>query len=161
MALLRKENYNLRHPTVSSHFYLSSNVEVPGRHSPNSARKKNWLYAITVKFSIINFWEISKFDKVHPVKAIQFHSKFSSKDFCDIGKVALLNFDWQNVPKHQTYSHFIYLQGGEDPQDAFSCRSFFAQEPLIIGLFCGKWRVKIRHPMTLRHSVMQLCADFW
>jgi len=31
-----------------------------------------------------------------------------------------------------------WVQGGEDPLDALSCRSFFAQEPLIIGLFCGK-----------------------
>ena len=28
-------------------------------------------------------------------------------------------------------------------------RSFLAKEPLIIGLFCGKWRMKIRHPMGL------------
>jgi len=34
-----------------------------------------------------------------------------------------------------------------------SCRSFPAKEPLIIGLFCGKWRIKMRHPMTLRHPV--------
>jgi len=30
------------------------------------------------------------------------------------------------------------IQGGEDSQDALICRSFFAKEPLIIGLFCGK-----------------------
>ena len=30
------------------------------------------------------------------------------------------------------------LQGGEDPWDALSCRSFFAKEPLIVGLFCRK-----------------------
>jgi len=34
-----------------------------------------------------------------------------------------------------------------------SCRSFFAREPLMKGLFCGKWPVKIRHPMGLCHSV--------
>ena len=45
--------------------------------------------------------------------------------------------------------------GGKDPQDALSCRSFFAKEPLIIGLFCGKWPMEIRHPMTLRHSVTE------
>ena len=28
---------------------------------------------------------------------------------------------------------------------------YFAKQPLIIGLFCGKWPVKIRHPMGLRH----------
>jgi len=48
------------------------------------------------------------------------------------------------------------------------CRSFFAKEPLIIGLFCGKWPIQIicekwfadvhliyaiRHPMGLRHPV--------
>ena len=32
----------------------------------------------------------------------------------------------------------ICIQGGEDSQDAYSCRSFFAKKPLIIGLFCGK-----------------------
>ena len=37
-----------------------------------------------------------------------------------------------------------------------SCRSFFTKEPLIIGLFCGKWPIKIRHPMTLRHPVSRL-----
>ena len=30
---------------------------------------------------------------------------------------------------------------------------FFAKEPLMIGLLCGKWPVKIRHPMGLRHPV--------
>ena len=32
----------------------------------------------------------------------------------------------------------LTLQGGEDLQDALSCRSFSAKEPLISGLFCGK-----------------------
>ena len=35
-------------------------------------------------------------------------------------------------------SYVRRIQGGEDPQDALSCRSFLAKEPLIIGLFCGK-----------------------
>jgi len=30
------------------------------------------------------------------------------------------------------------IQGGEDAEDALSCRSFSAKEPLIIGLSCGK-----------------------
>jgi len=33
--------------------------------------------------------------------------------------------------------------------------SYFAKEQTIIGLFCGKWRIKIRHPMTLSHPVGQ------
>ena len=32
----------------------------------------------------------------------------------------------------------IVVQGGEDSLDALNCRSFSAQEPLIIRLFCGK-----------------------
>jgi len=40
-----------------------------------------------------------------------------------------------------------------NPLDALSCRSFFAKEPLIIGLFCGKGPLKIRHPMGLRDPV--------
>ena len=50
----------------------------------------------------------------------------------------------------------LLRQGGEDPQDALSCRSFFAKEPLIIGLFCGKWSLKIGHIMGLQHPVWQI-----
>jgi len=32
-------------------------------------------------------------------------------------------------------------------------RYYFAKEPLIIGLFCGKLPIKIKCPMTLRHPV--------
>ena len=50
-------------------------------------------------------------------------------------------------------SLWIALPGGEDAYGAWSCRSFFAKEPLIIGLFCGKWPAKIRRPMRLGHPV--------
>ena len=43
-------------------------------------------------------------------------------------------------------------------QDALSCRSFSAKQPRIIGLFCGKWPIKIRHPMGLRHHVLRMCV---
>jgi len=56
--------------------------------------------------------------------------------------------------QYVTAIHCNTLQGGEDQQDALSCRSFFAKEPLIIGLFCGKWPIKIRHSLGLRHPVM-------
>jgi len=39
------------------------------------------------------------------------------------------------------------------------CRSFLAKEPLIIGLFCGKWPIKIRHPMDLGHCVAECMID--
>ena len=46
------------------------------------------------------------------------------------------------------------VQGSEDPSNASSCRSFFAKEPLIIGLFCGNRPIKIWHPMGTRHPVV-------
>jgi len=44
-------------------------------------------------------------------------------------------------------------QDGEDPLDALSRRSFFAKEPLNLGLFCWKWRIQRRHPVAVRHPV--------
>jgi len=54
------------------------------------------------------------------------------------------------------YVHSVHMCKrlvGDDTRDALSCRSFPAKEPLIIGLFCGKWHTKIRHPMGFRHPV--------
>jgi len=45
------------------------------------------------------------------------------------------------------------LQGGEDAWAALSCRSLFAKEPPVIGPFCGKRPIKIRHPVGVRHTV--------
>jgi len=44
-----------------------------------------------------------------------------------------------------------YIQGGKDPQATTSCKSFSAKEPLIVGLFCGKSPIKIRHALGLYH----------
>jgi len=59
----------------------------------------------------------------------------------------------------------VAVQGAENSKDASSCLSFFAKEPLIIRLFCGKWPMKIRHPMTPRHSVsdmmLHICHVTW
>jgi len=46
------------------------------------------------------------------------------------------------------------IQGGEDPQDALSCRVFLQLKAFIIGLFCGTWPIKISHPIDLRHPVL-------
>ena len=32
----------------------------------------------------------------------------------------------------------LVIEGGQDVSDALSCTSFFANEPLTRGLFCGK-----------------------
>ena len=52
------------------------------------------------------------------------------------------------------------VQGSEDTWDALSCRSLSAKEPLIIGLFCGKWPVKRSHPMHPRHRVDQVTHTY-
>jgi len=36
---------------------------------------------------------------------------------------------------------------------------FSQKETLIIGLFCGRWPIKIRHPMVLRHPVWVPCLS--
>jgi len=54
------------------------------------------------------------------------------------------------------YTQFASLscvQGGKDSYNVSSCRLFSAKEPLIIGLFCGKWPINMSHPMRLRHPV--------
>jgi len=55
---------------------------------------------------------------------------------------------------HLIYTHMVakmhkilYVAG------LLCCRSLFAREPLITGLFCRKRHVKIRHPLSLRDSV--------
>ena len=48
------------------------------------------------------------------------------------------------------------VQGGEDPSDAFSCRLFFAKEPLIIGLFCGRFPFKDEASYGIMHVMPAL-----
>jgi len=51
------------------------------------------------------------------------------------------------------YKHVLCSTGWRRPIGCLKLQVVFAKEPLIIGLFCGKWPIKIRHPMTLRHFV--------
>ena len=46
------------------------------------------------------------------------------------------------------------LQDGGDAYNALRCRSLSAKEPLIIGLFCDKWRTKIK-------GILSICATLW
>ena len=46
-----------------------------------------------------------------------------------------------------------WIKGGEDSEDALSCRSCSAKEPLIVGFFCGKRSMERRHSMALCHLV--------
>ena len=43
--------------------------------------------------------------------------------------------------------------GWRRPIGCLKLRSFSVKEPLIIGLFWGKWPIKIKHPLGLRHPV--------
>jgi len=54
----------------------------------------------------------------------------------------------------------LEIQGGEDLYDSLSCKSFSAEEPLIVGLFCGKWPITIRHPVGLRHPVLPCIWEY-
>jgi len=60
---------------------------------------------------------------------------------------------WSATDELGTQEYRECVMGGGDSQDALSCRSFSAKEPPIIGLFCGKRPVMIRHPMGLCHPV--------
>jgi len=85
---------------------------------------------------------------------------------------AMSHVQMSNVVSHVSMSHgggtqdtkylFMKVSGevrdGKDPSDASSCKSIFAKEPWIIGLFCGKWPIRIRYPMGLRHPVVYLCT---
>jgi len=47
-----------------------------------------------------------------------------------------------------------HVQGGENVQDAWHCRSLFEKEPLFTGLFCGKLPTQTRQSMNLRYPVL-------
>jgi len=51
-------------------------------------------------------------------------------------------------------SNSSMIQGCDYSWDPLSCRSFFTKGPPNIGHFCGKWPIKIRDPMSLRHPVL-------
>jgi len=53
------------------------------------------------------------------------------------------------------------VQSGKDSYDALSCRSFFAEEPLITYFFCETWPIKIRHPTSLHHPVPRKVRKWW
>ena len=98
-----------------------------------------WKFVFSVYFVVCNkrslymkIWE-SCIDKVEPVHVYVF---FARSVQCTILGAS--------------------VQGGQGSLDALSCRSFSAKEPLIIGLFCRKWRTKIRHPRTPRHPVVEI-----
>ena len=79
-------------------------------------------------------------------------------DVCGIPILCTWDCTAISCAEFRLYNIWPALQGGEDLWDALCCRSFFAKEPLILGLFCGKWPVQIRHPMGLCHPVHDVCV---
>jgi len=77
---------------------------------------------------------------------------------CMQGYICINIYKYIHVYMFRTYMHtcrvHMYIQGGEDSWDPLRCRSFSTREPLNIGHFCGKWRIKIRDPMSLCHPVL-------
>ena len=63
-----------------------------------------------------------------------------------------------NIHKNVCIYAYIYkILVGEDAYDASNCRSLSAKELTIIGLFCRKWPIKIRHPPYLGLPVWGGC----
>ena len=72
-----------------------------------------------------------------------------------IGMYLIFVLAWPDWPEGQSGASRMELLL-EQPLDILSRRSFVAKESLIIGIFCRTWRIMIRHPKGLLHSVM--CA---
>jgi len=68
----------------------------------------------------------------------------------------LVSEAWLNPIFHVTrYDIFIRIchTGWRRLIGSHKCRPFSTKEPLNVGHFCGKWHIKIRDPMSLRHPV--------
>ena len=72
---------------------------------------------------------------IHAVECVYMYVYVGKRQF----QMQLLHyFSVRAVIKAIIIMYQLSVQGGEDPQDASSRRSFSANEPLIIGLFCVK-----------------------
>jgi len=59
--------------------------------------------------------------------------------------------------RHTWLPHFVlqcFCTGWRRLIGCLKLQVIFTKEPLIIGLFCGTWLLKIRRPMGLRHPVV-------
>ena len=62
-----------------------------------------------------------------------------------------------NSDSRIAHHHTGRWQGGEDAEDALSCRPLSAKQPLSIGLFCRNWPAKIRHFTCFHHPIPCNC----
>ena len=55
--------------------------------------------------------------------------------------------------------HSVYILNSKILWDTRSYRSVSAKEPLIIGLFCGKWPINMRNPMGRHHPSVDTISN--
>jgi len=63
-------------------------------------------------------------------------------------------------PESLLSSAFVLGTGWQRLRQCLNLQVILCKKATNSGLFCGKWPMKIRHPMTLRHPVPWLCRDF-
>jgi len=66
------------------------------------------------------------------------------------------NPTWNESPTWKMFMLYRVAKMHRSGFLALSCGVLSAKEPLIIRLFCRKWRIKIRHPMSPCHPVRAL-----
>ena len=84
------------------------------------------------------------------------HFGFVCIEKCPMSRMALvLPVCLKKIPRYLAVQNQIGCLGRRpiSNRTVLSRRSFSTKEPLIIRLFCGKWPIKIRHSMDLRHPV--------
>ena len=72
-----------------------------------------------------------------------FHSAMYQKSGWSHSFFFLISLCWDLIPNR------IHSSVWRKCIECVSCWSLSAKEPLITGLFCGRWPIKIRHPMVL------------
>ena len=131
-------------------------------HERSHTLLPNALYSSAPAFRPFNYWKKSMWWCSQGLHFWYHQVMHHSSGLCvcvpQIESVILLFFEWNLeidylLFQNETLSRWNILYGTL-PRCRKSCRSFFAKEPLIIVLLCGKWPIKIRHPMGLVHPVM-------
>ena len=66
----------------------------------------------------------------------------------------LIGFEFRGISRYKFKLRFLSNLNLQLIKISPPFRISICISALIIGLFCGKWPLKIRHPMTLRHTVV-------
>jgi len=85
---------------------------------------------------------------------LQLKASYASLPLCTISWRCPLRRKWQRSLWELSGKGRAWQMGSSQKLSP-SHEILFTKEPLIIGLFGGKWRIKIRLPMHLRHPVFK------